>query len=395
MNATHHVETPVVAAPRVSYRPLARILCSLVMLLALGGTVNAQDVNWRTDYARALKEAAGSGKPLFVDVGTENCYWCKQLDLRTFKDAELVAVINERCVPLKINANESAYLVQALRVQSYPTLVFASSDGTILKIREGFLEAPALRELMVQVLSAVGTPDWMQRDFESAQKAITESDHARAIVLLRNVVDDGKDRPVQQKARKMLDELEKLAAKHAEQAKELAKKGQTVEAIAAVNKLRKNYPGTPAAREGKQLVMKLASRGESSAQERKRHAEALLKRAREDYRSQLFTSCLDRCEILSSQYADLEEGREAEKLAADLKSNPEWTRQACEQLGERLSLMYLSLADTWLKKGQPQQATYYLERVMKMFPGSRQAEMARVRLARLRGGPAMGEAATK
>src|SRR5579859_925538 len=95
---------------------------------------------------------------------------------------------------------------------------------------------------------------------------------------------------------------------------------------------------------------------------------------REDYRS-----CLDRCEILSAQYADLEEGSEGEKLAADLKLNPEWARQACEQLGERLSLLYLSLAESWLRKGQPQQAIFYLERVIKMFPGSRHAEMARVR----------------
>jgi thioredoxin-related protein len=395
MNATHHDETTVVVAPRVSSgppgRPPIRLLWSLMVLLALSGSAFAQGVSWRTEYPRALKEASDSGKPLFVNVGTENCYWCKQLDLRTFKDAELVAVINERCVPLKINASESTYLVQALRVQSYPTLVFASPDGTILKIREGFLEAPALREVLVQVLSAVGTPDWMKRDFELAEKATSESDHARAIVLLRNVVEDGKNRPVQVKARKMLEELEKQAAKHAEQAKELARKGETVEAIAAIDKLRRTYPGTPAAREGKQLVMKLASRGESSSQDRKRHAGDLLKRAREDYRSQLFTSCLDRCEILSSQYADLEEGREADKLAVDLKSNPEWTRQACEQLGERLSLLYLSLAETWLKKGQPQQATFYLERVIKMFPGSRQAEVARVRLARLRGGPAGNE----
>jgi thioredoxin-related protein len=395
MNATHHDETPAAVGCRAasghSGRASVRLLCSLVVLLAAAGAGHGQSVSWRTDYAKALKESADSGKPLFVNVGTENCYWCKQLDLRTFKDGELVGVINERCVPLKINASQNAYLVQVLRVQSYPTLVFAAPDGSILNIREGFLEAPALREMLVKVLATVGTPDWMQRDFESAQKAINESDHPRAIVFLRNVVQDGKSRPVQLKAQKMLEDLEKQAAQRAEQAKELANKGKTVEAIAAINKLNSTYPGTLAAQQGKQLMLKLASRGENSAAERKRHAEDLLKRAREDYQSQQFLSCLDRCEILSAQYADLKEGAEGEKLAAELKSNPEWTRQACEQLGERLSLLYLSLADSWMKKGQPQQATYYLERVIKMFPGSRHAEMARVRLARLNGGPGGSE----
>jgi thioredoxin-related protein len=395
MIAKAHEETPVAAArralPTASRQLLSTLLCSLVVFLTTATSSPAQEVKWRTDYVMALKEAADSGKPLFVNVGTENCYWCKQLDLRTFKDAPLVAVINERCVPLKIDAARHAYLVQALRVQSYPTLVFASPDGTILKFKEGFMESPALREQIVKVLAKVGTPDWMRRDFEAAQRAITESDNPRAIVLLRNVADDGKDRPIQVKARTMLQDLEKQAAERAAQAKELANSGKTTEAIAAINQINRVYPGTLAARESKQLMLRLASRGEFDAIERKRHAEDLLKQARQDYRGQQYLSCLDRCEILSAQYADFPEGEEGERLAADIKSNPEWTRQACEQLGERLSLLYLSLADSWLKKGQPQQAVFYLDQVIKMFPGSRHAEMARVRVARLRGTPSASD----
>ena len=49
---------------------------------------------------------------------------------------------------------------------------------------------------------------------------------------------------------------------------------------------------------------------------------------------------------------------------------------------------YLALAETLLKKGQPQQATLYLERVMQTFPGTRQAEAAQVRLSQIQGVPA-------
>jgi tetratricopeptide (TPR) repeat protein len=392
MIANFHDDSSVAAARHTLScqwrRPIAVLIGSLVALLGVAQGVRAQGINWRTEYVRALKESAETGRPLFVNLGTENCYWCKQLDLRTFKDPELAKIINERCIPLKIEANQNPYLVQALRVQSYPTLVLAAPDGTILKVKEGFVETPALREMLVKVLSAVGTPDWMRHDFEAAEKAIKESDHPRAIALLRNVVDDGKNRPVQLKARKLLQELEKQAAERATQAKELAERGKTTEAIAAINQLNKTYPGTLAARESKQLMLRLASRAEGRALERKRQAEDLIKQAREDYRSQQFLSCLDRCELLSAQYADLPEGEEGQKLAADLKTNPEWTRQASEQLGERLSLLYLSLADSWLKKGQPQQAIFYLERVIKMFPGSRHAELAGTRVARLRGTPA-------
>jgi TolA-binding protein len=58
---------------------------------------------------------------------------------------------------------------------------------------------------------------------------------------------------------------------------------------------------------------------------------------------------------------------------------------ACEQMGERLTTLYLSLAETWLKKGQPQQAIIYLERVIQTFPNTRNADIAQVRLAQIQG----------
>ena len=133
--------------------------------------------------------------------------------------------------------------------------------------------------------------------------------------------------------------------------------------------------------------MTLTSRTEAGDQQRLRRARDLLAQAREDYRAQQFLCCLDRCEALISGYADLPEGHVASQLAAEIKGNPEWTKQACDQLGERLSVLYLALAETWLKKGQPQQAVFYLERVAQTFPNSRHAEAAQARLAQLQGPP--------
>src|SRR5207302_3818202 len=102
---------------------------------------------------------------------------------------------------------------------------------------------------------------------------------------------------------------------------------------------------------------------------------------------QQFLCCLDRCEVLATQYADCPEAAQAGTLAGEIKSNPEWTKKAADQLADRLSLLYLALADAWLKKGQPQQAIFYLERIVQAFPTTRHAEAAQARLAQLRGSP--------
>jgi tetratricopeptide (TPR) repeat protein len=201
------------------------------------------------------------------------------------------------------------------------------------------------------------------------------------------VVEDGKERPVQTRARQMLANLEKKADEAAEKAKDLADRGKISEAIAAFNRLGRDFPGTPAARHSGQMVMKLANRTADSTEQRKRQASELLEQARQDYKNRRFLICLDRCEMLAGDYSDLPEAKDAARLADQIKDNPEWTRKACDQLGERLGVLYLALADTWLKKGQPQQAIFYLQRIVKLFPGTRHAELAQSRLARLRGTP--------
>src|SRR5262249_18324799 len=78
-----------------------RGLCALLILL-LPELVCAEEVRWRSDYGKALKEANERGVPLFLNVGGENCFWCKQLDSKTFVDEDLAKMINERCIPLKV-----------------------------------------------------------------------------------------------------------------------------------------------------------------------------------------------------------------------------------------------------------------------------------------------------
>jgi tetratricopeptide (TPR) repeat protein len=347
----------------------------------------AQEVNWREDYKKAREEAQATGRPLFLDLGTENCYWCKQLDQRTFSDPSVATLLNERYIPIKIDGDRAPSLVEALRVQKYPTLVFASPSGAILGYQEGFIDASALRDQLQRTLLAVFTPEWMVRDFKAATEAVESGDYARAIALLKDLVEDGKDRPVQAKARQQLKVLEDQATVRFARVRQLAERGQNAEAMDAVNELVRTFPGTRAAREGSQLLFTLTSRTNPTDPQRADRARAQLGQARDDYRSQRFLCCLERCDAMTASFADLPEGAEAAQLLAEIQGNPEWLKQATEQLGDRLATLYLSLADAWLKRGQPQQAVYYLERVVQAFPNSRHAETAQARLAQLQGQP--------
>lgn len=374
---------------------LTRLLggCSALLLVLAGSAYSlvAQEVEWRTDYNKARLEATEKARPLVIDFFTKPCFWCDRLDNETFRNPEIIALLNTRCIPLKVHNQANPTLTEQLRIQSFPTLVFASADGRILGTQEGFLEASPLKERLLRVIAVVSEPEWMVRDYQEAIRAKDTNDPARAIALLKNITVDGKDRPVQIKSALLLRELEQQATLRLKQAQVLAQqKGHAPEAIAAATDLVRRYAGTLAARGGADILVSLANRMDVADNYRNQRARDLLTQAKEDYQSKQFLCCLDRCELILTSFGDLPESVEARQMATEIKSNPDWTKAACDQLGDRLSVLYLGLADTFLKKGQPQQAIFYLERVVQTFPNTRHAEVAQVRLSLLQGRPLPG-----
>src|SRR5204863_7771642 len=138
--------------------------------------------------------------------------------------------------------------------------------------------------------------------------------------------------------------------------KTLHDRGQSTDAAEAVTELIRSYTGTQAAADGAALLSSLAARPELRDQQRLRRARELLAQARDDYRTQQFLGCLERCEVLAAGYADLPEGAEAQQLANEIKENPEFLARACDSLNMRMGVMYLTLAESWEKKGQHQKA---------------------------------------
>lgn len=360
-------------------------LSLLCCLCGLASSASAQEVEWRSDYVKARKEAEEKNRPIVIDVGSENCPWCVQLDLRTFKDPSVVAFLNSRCVPIKIKAEQHPRLIEALHVETYPTLVFASSKGKILGYQVGFIEAAPLQERMNQLFAQPSPNAPADRYLQEAVRAVAAADYPRALAFLKSVIENSTDQPVRDQARQLLGDLEQQAAGRCAEARHLVASGKVTKAVETAAELVRVYPGTKAAREGGQLLVKLASRVTPHDRSSGGSAHDLLEQAREDQRQHRYLSCLENCENVLANYAGQPESAEAKKLADEIKANPEWTQQACDQMGERLSTLYLGLAETWIKNKRPQQAIFYLERIVQSFPNTRNAELARVRLAQIQG----------
>lgn len=359
---------------------IAGMLLLVTWMPAPAGEKN--QVEWRVDYDAARKESSEKGKPLFLEFSTEDCFHCRRLEAGPLKETEVVNLLNDRFIPLKVDAARSPKLVQALKIQAYPTMIVAGADGKIIGFLEGYLDAKPLEENLKRTL-AVQTPDWMARDFQEASKAVGTGDYAKAVTLLKHICEDGKDQPVQTKASQVLQEIEQQATGRLVRVKQLQDKGKHTEALDLLTELMSRYAGTQSASEGAKMLTVLAERPENRNNHLGRRAQDLLAQAREAFKAEKYHEALDLCEILETTYIDLKEGKQGKELASEIRSSPDKLAKACENLNERLATMYSTLGETWMKKGEKELAANYFEKAVRAAPASLIARDSQAKLAAL------------
>jgi tetratricopeptide (TPR) repeat protein len=354
--------------------------------LAFPASILAADpVPWRTDYNTARKEAVAKGLPLFVVIGTDNCFYCRKLEGGPLQTAVIAGQLTQNFIPLKIDASKEPGLAKALKVQLYPTIVLATPDGKIHAFIEGYLEADRLNEHLKRTPVPVpAATDFTTRDYDQASRALAIGDYPRAVSLLKGILREAGDKAIGVKARQMLDDVEKLAAGRLARAKEQEQLGMTHDALDTLAEAVKTYAGTQAASDATTLMAGLAAKPETQAKLRAKTARDLLATAKEEFRANTFYDCMEKCEQIRLAFADLPEAKEAASLVAEIKNNPERLAMACEQMNQRTAAMYLTLAEAWEKKGQSAEAVACYEKVYKLCPNTRQGDIALGQLAKLR-----------
>jgi thioredoxin-related protein len=134
--------------PRTHFAPAA--ISAVVFLVLTGCTAPAQEIRWRHDYAAARREANETGKPLLLDFGTEACFWCKKLDTTTFRDPRIARLINDGFIPVKIDGNQHSRLVEALEIDSFPTLILATPTGKVVARHPGYADVAQMTAFLAK-----------------------------------------------------------------------------------------------------------------------------------------------------------------------------------------------------------------------------------------------------
>ena len=114
-------------------------------LLAAGesddGAEKAAKIEW-LDYDKGLIKGKEENKHIFIDFTAKWCGWCKKLDRETFADPDVIKMLDEHFVSIKVDGeskrklNIDGYIVteqdltrREYGVRGFPALWFLKPDG--------------------------------------------------------------------------------------------------------------------------------------------------------------------------------------------------------------------------------------------------------------------------
>lgn len=80
-----------------------------------------QEIYWYTDLDTALTQSIKQNKPLLVYFYATWCKYCHNMDNITFQDENVIKLVNEKYVSLKVDVDNST-LDDEVGIKSYPTL---------------------------------------------------------------------------------------------------------------------------------------------------------------------------------------------------------------------------------------------------------------------------------
>jgi len=126
-------------------------------------------VAWQPWGAAAFTRARTEHKAVLLSIAASWCHWCREMDRTSYADPEIVALINDRFVAVRVDADERPDISERYNLGGWPTTAFLTADGEILG-GGTFVPIERLRGVLARVAEEVGeTPLTASRESPFAE----------------------------------------------------------------------------------------------------------------------------------------------------------------------------------------------------------------------------------
>ena len=144
---------------------------TMALLLLWGATAGARGgVHFLAGPAAdVFSKAKEEGRPVLIDFMTDWCRWCDTLDVNTYADADVQALLARSVVPYKVDAEkgEGVALARRYSVAAYPTVVLVDTDGLEIDRVAGYVPAESFLKTMKDFVRGVNTLGFFSREIDA------------------------------------------------------------------------------------------------------------------------------------------------------------------------------------------------------------------------------------
>jgi thioredoxin-related protein len=130
-------------------------IAALLLLLMAGSpplSAAADRIEWHT-YDAGMSRSKFEKKKVFLYFYAEWCTYCRDMDLKTFKDPAVIGALNRNFIPIRVDADREPAAATLFRVKGLPDTWFLAESGTVIGHRPGFIPADQLMKIFDAVLS--------------------------------------------------------------------------------------------------------------------------------------------------------------------------------------------------------------------------------------------------
>lgn len=110
----------------------------------------AHEIPWLPWSPVAFERAHEEGKPILLSISAIWCHWCHVMDETTYSDADVIADITQRFVPVRVDNDERPDVNARYNMGGWPTTAFLSPQGALIT-GATYLPAAQMRRALIEV----------------------------------------------------------------------------------------------------------------------------------------------------------------------------------------------------------------------------------------------------
>lgn len=162
----------------------------IVFLFIISLTLKAQ-VNFESGTVfQAFYKAEKENKVIMVDVFTDWCVWCVELDNLVYSRSEVISYANQNLINYKIDAEkgEGVQFREKYKIEGYPTILFLKPDGKEIDRIYGYYPAEDFLRMMIDYSQGRNTLADLRHRLEKNPKDIEANyRYAEKLLSLNNI----------------------------------------------------------------------------------------------------------------------------------------------------------------------------------------------------------------